>query len=179
MQLVNALVYRKDQRGLYFRDKDGWMPVQVTTRLHHHFGTNRFDSLCLDFFARKRNNVFKWRLKKMEDHRISMSCSGSLVFAFSLSPCMKYLLFSQHFPALPVIPVHRESGGQSWCMRGWEGAAPARRGVRRWKPDRHRRLSQYVNFRAKNPNSLIDAPIKHYSGKYQTHRYAQIKCAEL
>lgn len=37
--LVNALVFRKDLRGLYFRDKDGWMPVQVTTRLHQFFQT--------------------------------------------------------------------------------------------------------------------------------------------
>lgn len=33
MHLVNALVFRKDLRGLYFRDKDGWKPVQVTTIL--------------------------------------------------------------------------------------------------------------------------------------------------
>lgn len=34
VHLVNALVLRKDLRGLYFRDKEGWMPVQVTTRVH-------------------------------------------------------------------------------------------------------------------------------------------------
>eukprot|EP00066_Takifugu_rubripes_P018161 XP_011607427.1 PREDICTED: acetylcholinesterase collagenic tail peptide-like [Takifugu rubripes] len=31
VHLVNAIVFRKDQRGLYFRDKDGWKPIQVTT----------------------------------------------------------------------------------------------------------------------------------------------------
>lgn len=34
------------------------------------------------------------------------------------------------FPALPVVPVHRDSPGQNWCMWGWKGAAPAWRGVR-------------------------------------------------
>lgn len=48
VHLVNALVFRKDLRGLYFRDKDGWMPVQVTTRVSHNFGTDRFDKLHLD-----------------------------------------------------------------------------------------------------------------------------------
>ncbi|XP_029700996.1 acetylcholinesterase collagenic tail peptide isoform X2 [Takifugu rubripes] len=28
VHLVNAIVFRKDQRGLYFRDKDGWKPIQ-------------------------------------------------------------------------------------------------------------------------------------------------------
>lgn len=41
VHLVNALVFRKDLRGLYFRDKDGWMPVQVPTSL-------AFDKLLLD-----------------------------------------------------------------------------------------------------------------------------------
>lgn len=48
VHLANALVFRKDQRGLYFRDKDGWMPVQVPARVHHHFNTDRFDKLNLD-----------------------------------------------------------------------------------------------------------------------------------
>ena len=30
LQVDNALALRKDQRSLYFRDKDGWKPIQVT-----------------------------------------------------------------------------------------------------------------------------------------------------
>lgn len=39
--------------------------------------------------------------------------------------------------ALPAVPVHRESPGQSWCVWGRKGSGPARRGVRRWKPGCH------------------------------------------
>lgn len=29
----NALAFRKDQRTLYFKDTDGWLPIQVSTVL--------------------------------------------------------------------------------------------------------------------------------------------------
>lgn len=29
LQADNALAFRKDQRSLYFRDNNGWMPIQV------------------------------------------------------------------------------------------------------------------------------------------------------
>lgn len=29
LQLDNAIAFRKDQRVLYFKDKDGWKPIQV------------------------------------------------------------------------------------------------------------------------------------------------------
>lgn len=29
LHLNNAIAFRKDQRALYFRDKDGWKPIQV------------------------------------------------------------------------------------------------------------------------------------------------------
>lgn len=31
LHLDNAVAFRKDQRALYFRDKDGWKPIQVIT----------------------------------------------------------------------------------------------------------------------------------------------------
>lgn len=31
LHLDNSIAFRKDQRVLYFRDKDGWKPIQVTT----------------------------------------------------------------------------------------------------------------------------------------------------
>lgn len=30
----NALAFRKDQRSLYFKDLDGWFPIQVTTPIY-------------------------------------------------------------------------------------------------------------------------------------------------
>ena len=29
LHLDNAVAFRKDQRALYFRDKEGWKPIQV------------------------------------------------------------------------------------------------------------------------------------------------------
>lgn len=29
LHLDNAIAFRKDQRALYFKDKDGWKPIQV------------------------------------------------------------------------------------------------------------------------------------------------------
>lgn len=29
----NALAFRKDQRSLYFKDIDGWLPIQVLKQL--------------------------------------------------------------------------------------------------------------------------------------------------
>ncbi len=41
LQLDNAVAFRKDQRALYFRDKDGWKPIQVMTiRVFHNFNTD-------------------------------------------------------------------------------------------------------------------------------------------
>lgn len=31
LRLDNAIAFRKDLRVLYFKDKDGWKPIQVTT----------------------------------------------------------------------------------------------------------------------------------------------------
>lgn len=31
----NALAFRKDQRTLYFKDTDGWLPIQVSTCLNN------------------------------------------------------------------------------------------------------------------------------------------------
>lgn len=33
LHLDNAIAFRKDQRVLYFKDKDGWKPIQVITEL--------------------------------------------------------------------------------------------------------------------------------------------------
>lgn len=47
VHLVNAIVFRKDLRGLYFRDKDGWKPIQVAaavTGKHIVSSLNRYPS---------------------------------------------------------------------------------------------------------------------------------------
>lgn len=31
LHLDNTMAFRKDQRALYFKDKDGWKPIQVMT----------------------------------------------------------------------------------------------------------------------------------------------------
>jgi len=31
LRLDNTIAFRKDQRVLYFKDKDGWRPIQVMT----------------------------------------------------------------------------------------------------------------------------------------------------
>lgn len=31
----NALAFRKDQRTLYFKDTEGWLPIQVSTSLNN------------------------------------------------------------------------------------------------------------------------------------------------
>lgn len=31
----NALAFRKDQRTLYFKDTEGWLPIQVSTCLNN------------------------------------------------------------------------------------------------------------------------------------------------
>uniref|UniRef100_A0A4W5K9J6 Uncharacterized protein n=1 Tax=Hucho hucho TaxID=62062 RepID=A0A4W5K9J6_9TELE len=39
LHTVNAIAFRKDQRSLYFKDKDGWQPIQVL------FFTIRYDTI--------------------------------------------------------------------------------------------------------------------------------------
>lgn len=33
----NALAFRKDQRSLYFKDRDGWFPIQVIRQIYRNF----------------------------------------------------------------------------------------------------------------------------------------------
>lgn len=37
LQTHNALAFRRDQRSLYFKDTDGWLPIQVVTSFHFIF----------------------------------------------------------------------------------------------------------------------------------------------
>lgn len=39
LQLDNAIAFRKDQRMLYFKDKDGWKPIQVMSKYLQHWWT--------------------------------------------------------------------------------------------------------------------------------------------
>lgn len=102
VHLANALVFRKDQRGLYFRDKDGWMPVQVTARVHHHFNTDRFDKLNLDLIweSGTLEQCFKQQSPEATGSNFPAVLVPFLLLTFSaneISFCFYQLFFSQPF----------------------------------------------------------------------------------
>lgn len=53
LQTHNALAFRRDQRSLYFKDTDGWLPIQVVTAFHFifmHFANCHFAFIGSRFF---------------------------------------------------------------------------------------------------------------------------------
>lgn len=42
----NALAFRKDQRSLYFKDTNGWLPIQVPHLIHY-----LLNGICLSAYS--------------------------------------------------------------------------------------------------------------------------------
>lgn len=112
----NALAFRKDQRTLYFKDADGWLPIQVSSCLS--------STTCITF----------WIYSSIV--HLSLNLGNILIEHFNAYSS------NYSFIVANTISINGACARSGRFLRGWHCAGGEWRGVWWWKQGCHRRLCQ-------------------------------------